>query len=148
MLACLPCESVRSCRSSSTLTTRCCKTSIANTKLRGLHPALLRSSSLQHALSKHVALQAAIPVADGGDVGAAGYEAALDGLEALRAVLRDEHSLLTQYKMIVWGRVFTPVQVHFLFDCLCVDVQISIRKASARFRALKSPQQEAASLSE
>ena len=54
--------------------------------------------------------QAAVPIADGGDVGAAGYEAALDGLEALRAVLRDEHSLLTQYKMIVWGRVFTPVQ--------------------------------------
>lgn len=55
-------------------------------------------------------LQAAVPMADGGDVGAAGYEAALDGLEALRSVLRDEHSLLTQYKMIVWGRVFTPVQ--------------------------------------
>lgn len=61
-----------------------------------------------------VVAQAAVPVADGGDVGAAGYEAALDGLQALRAVLRDEHSLLTQYKMIVWGRVFTPVQV-----CLC-----------------------------
>lgn len=57
------------------------------------------------------ASQAAVPVADGGDVGAAGYEAALDGLEALRTVLRDEHSLLTQYKMIVWGRIFTPVQV-------------------------------------
>lgn len=63
--------------------------------------------------------QAAVPVADGGDVGAAGYEAALDGLEALRAVLRDEHSLLTQYKMIVWGRVFTPVQVHIL-RCWCL----------------------------
>ena len=56
-------------------------------------------------------------MADGGDVGAAGYEAALDGLEALRAVLRDEHSLLTQYKMIVWGRVFTPVQVRTPSAC-------------------------------
>ena len=52
-------------------------------------------------------------------MGSAGYEAALDGLEQLRAVLRDEHSLLTQYKMIVWGRVFTPVQVPS-----CVIVQL------------------------
>ena len=49
-------------------------------------------------------------MSDGVDVGAEGYEAALEGVEAVRAVLRDEHSLLTQYKMIIWGRVFTPIQ--------------------------------------
>ena len=55
--------------------------------------------------------QAAVPVADGRDHGASQFEATLDAVEQLRAILRDEHSLLTQYKMIVWGRVFTPVQV-------------------------------------
>jgi hypothetical protein len=73
-----------------------------------------------------VSPQAAVPVADGGDVGAAGYEAALDGLEALRAVLRDEHSLLTQYKMIVWGRVFTPVQVR---SPVCVPPAVMLHPA-------------------
>lgn len=55
-------------------------------------------------------LQAALPISSNSDTSAAGYEAALDGVEAIRSVLRDEHSLLTQYKMIVWGRVFTPIQ--------------------------------------
>ena len=57
------------------------------------------------------ARQAAMPVTDGGDHGAAQYEATVDCLEQLRGRLRDEHSLLTQYKMIVWGRVLTPLQV-------------------------------------
>jgi hypothetical protein len=54
--------------------------------------------------------QAAAPVADGHDHNATQFEATLDAVEQLKAILRDEHSLLTQYKMIVWGRVFTPVQ--------------------------------------
>lgn len=54
-------------------------------------------------------LQAA-PVNSGGDSSTAAFEAALEGVEALKMVLRDEHSLLTQYKMLVWGRVFTPIQ--------------------------------------
>lgn len=28
-----------------------------------------------------------------------------------QVTLKDEHSLLTQYKMITWGRIFTPIQV-------------------------------------
>ena len=54
--------------------------------------------------------QAAVPVNGGAGGGAAEYEAALEGVESVRNVLRDEHSLLTQYKMIVWGRVLTPIQ--------------------------------------
>ena len=55
-------------------------------------------------------MQAVVPTADGRDHGAAQFEATLDTVEQLKAILRDEHSLLTQYKMIIWGRVFTPVQ--------------------------------------
>jgi len=56
-------------------------------------------------------VQAVVPVADGHDHGASQFEATLDAVEQLRSILRDEHSLLTQYKMIIWGRVLTPVQV-------------------------------------
>ena len=55
-------------------------------------------------------VQSVSPVADGHDHSAAQFEASLDAVEQLKATLRDEHSLLTQYKMIVWGRVFTPIQ--------------------------------------
>lgn len=63
--------------------------------------------------------QAALPIS-GGDTATAGYEAALESVEAIRGVLRDEHSLLTQYKMIVWGRAFTPIQVFLPLAAPCL----------------------------
>ncbi len=38
-------------------------------------------------------------------------ESTIEVVDRLRRALRDEHSLLAQYKMIAWGRVFTPIQV-------------------------------------
>jgi len=71
-----------------------------------------RSDRPSAALGCHIsAVQAVVPVADGHDHGASQFEATLDAVEQLRSILRDEHSLLTQYKMIIWGRVLTPVQV-------------------------------------
>ena len=59
-------------------------------------------------------------MADGHDHSAPQFEATLDAVEQLKAILRDEHSLLTQYKMIVWGRVFTPVQARMQLCCQAV----------------------------
>ena len=56
-------------------------------------------------------LQGAMPVGVGAEASPLAFEATVDALEQLKAVLRDEHSLLTQYKMITWGRILTPIQV-------------------------------------
>ena len=48
---------------------------------------------------------------DGDDRPLGDFETTLDSVELLKVALRDEHSLLTQYKMITWGRIFTPIQV-------------------------------------
>ena len=82
--------------------------------------------------------QAAAPLADGHDHSAAQFEATLDAVEQLKAILRDEHSLLTQYKMIVWGRVFTPVQArappqYRNYDPMClVSLMLRSRHRAAR----------------
>ena len=55
--------------------------------------------------------QAAIPVAEGGDQSTWQFQHTMDAIEQLKMVLREEHSLLMQYKMIIWGRVFTPIRV-------------------------------------
>lgn len=55
--------------------------------------------------------QSALPVHDGDERPLGDFEATLDSAELLKVALRDEHSLLTQYKMITWGRIFTPIQV-------------------------------------
>ena len=52
-----------------------------------------------------------MPVFDGDEAGPDRFESTIEAVERLRRALRDEHSLLTQYKMIAWGRVFTPIQV-------------------------------------
>ncbi len=55
--------------------------------------------------------QGAMSVCDSDDAGPDRFESTIEAVERLRRALRDEHSLLTQYKMIAWGRVFTPIQV-------------------------------------
>ena len=50
-------------------------------------------------------------VYDSDEAGPDRFESTIEAVERLRRALRDEHSLLTQYKMIAWGRVFTPIQV-------------------------------------
>ena len=60
--------------------------------------------------------QGAMPVCDGDEAGPDRFESSIEAVERLRGALRDEHSLLTQYKMIAWGRVFTPIQVRGLTE--------------------------------
>ena len=73
-----------------------------------------------HADGAAYTLQGAMSVCDSDDAGPDRFESTIEAVERLRRALRDEHSLLTQYKMIAWGRVFTPVQVKagWLVDCI------------------------------
>ena len=52
-----------------------------------------------------------MPVCDSNEAGPDRFESTIEAVQRVRRTLRDEHSLLTQYKMIAWGRVFTPIQV-------------------------------------
>ncbi len=71
-------------------------------------------------------LQGAMSVCDSDDAGPDRFESTIEAVERLRRALRDEHSLLTQYKMIAWGRVFTPIQVTIAWQIphgVCKDRQ-------------------------
>lgn len=55
-------------------------------------------------------LDASLSTPDGCPHSAVQYESTFEDVERLKSILRDEHSLLAQYKMCIWSRVLTPSQ--------------------------------------
>ena len=54
------------------------------------------------------------PCAEGDGCASSRLEDTLDALAAAQEGVREERTLLAQYKAIAWGRVLTPVQVGFV----------------------------------
>lgn len=58
------------------------------------------------------AMQASLTLPEGCPHSAVQYASTLEDAERLKIILRDEHSLLAQYRICVWSRVLTPSQVN------------------------------------